>query len=289
MFSTALVALDLSPAEAPMLECLTDLQTWGVKRAVLTHVVKVGYMQGSTYGRREEYVDWLERKAAPLRERGLEVTVDVRASGLPAQELLAAAAEAGADLVVVGSRGQNMARQLFLGSTAREVIREAPLPVLLEWIEPSAEETAARCELVCHRSLARLVVATDFSRRAQPAEQAAIALVRLGLRVDVVHAVQAEVVAGTPAWPIMAKAALDDLAQRVAETGAETEVHLLDGDPAEAIAAFAEVRDASLIVVGKHGRGWMESMVIGSTAARICEIARRPVLMVPKAAGNDQA
>jgi nucleotide-binding universal stress UspA family protein len=289
MFSTALVALDLSPPEAPMLECLADLETWGVKRAVLTHVVKVGYMQGSTYGSRDEYLDWLEGKAGPLRARGLDVSVDVRASGLPAQELLAAAAEAGADLVVVGSRGQNMTRQLFLGSTAREVIREATLPVMLEWIEPTADETAARCELVCHRSLARLVVATDFSRRARPAEEAAIALARGGMHVDVVHAVPAEVIAGTPAWPIMAKAALDDLAQRVRQEGALAEAHILNGAPAEAIAAFAEAREASLIVVGKHGQGWIESMVIGSTAARVCEVARRPVLMVPMAPGEAQA
>lgn len=33
--------------------------------------------------------------------------------------------------------------------------------------------------------------------------------------------------------------------------------------------------------VGKHGRGWVESMAIGSTAANLCEIARRPVLVVP--------
>jgi hypothetical protein len=109
--------------------------------------------------------------------------MDVRASGLPAQELLAAAAEAGADLVVVGSRGQNMVRQLFLGSTAREVIRESALPVLLEWIEPTPEESAARCELVRHRSLARLVIATDFSRRARPAEEAAITLCRAGTAI----------------------------------------------------------------------------------------------------------
>jgi hypothetical protein len=30
-------------------------------------------------------------------------------------------------------------------------------------------------------------------------------------------------------------------------------------------------------------------MVIGSTAARICEIARRPVLMVPTPSGEAQA
>lgn len=289
MFRTALIALDLSPAEAPMLECTADLESWGVTRAVLTHVVKVGYMQGSAYGHREEYLDWLERKAAPLRERGLEVTVDVRASGVPARELLSAAGGAGADLVVIGSRGQNMARRLFLGSTAREVIREATLPVLLEWIEPTPEETAARCELVCHRSLARLVIATDFSRRARPAEEAAIALGRKGVRVDILHVSQADIVARTPAWPIMATAALDELAHRIADAGGQPEVHLLDGQPAEAIAAFAEEREASLIVVGKHGQGWVESTVIGSTAARICEIARRPVLTLPLSAGEARA
>jgi nucleotide-binding universal stress UspA family protein len=42
-------------------------------------------------------------------------------------------------------------------------------------------------------------------------------------------------------------------------------------------------------VVGKHGQGWIERMVIGSTAARICVIARRPVLMVPMISAEAQA
>jgi nucleotide-binding universal stress UspA family protein len=87
----------------------------------------------------------------------------------------------------------------------------------------------------------------------------------------------------------MATAALDDLAKRVTKAGGQTDVQLLEGDPAEAIADFAETREASLIVVGKHGRGWIESMVIGSTAARICEIARLPVLMVRMAVGEARA
>lgn len=39
--------------------------------------------------------------------------------------------------------------------------------------------------------------------------------------------------------------------------------------------------DTDLIIVGKHGQNWVKSMTIGSTAANLCEIARRPVLMVP--------
>jgi nucleotide-binding universal stress UspA family protein len=283
MFATALVALDISPAEGPMIDCLSDLRAWGVARVVLVHVVKVGYVQGAGYGRRDDYVAWLEDRAAPLRAGGLEVAVEVRAAGLPAEEILAAAAETGARLIVIGSRGQNMARELFLGSTAREVLRRSSLPVLLEWIEPSAEDTAARCELVCGGPLRRVIVATDFSRHARAAEAVAIGIGPRADGVDAVHVMADGDAARFPAWPVMARAGLEDLAARISAAGGWPEVHLLSGVPAEQIARLAEERQASLIVTGKHGRNWIESMVIGSTAARLCEIARRPVLMVPLA------
>ena len=47
------------------------------------------------------------------------------------------------------------------------------------------------------------------------------------------------------------------------------------------IARVAQERDCSLIVCGKHGQHWVQSMVIGSTALRLCEMAGRPVLLVP--------
>jgi thioredoxin type arsenate reductase len=81
-----------------------------------------------------------------------------------------------------------------------------------------------------------VLVALDLS----PAEEAAIALSREGVRVDVLHVSQPDTVARTPAWQIMARAAFDDLAQRIADAGGQPEVHLLEGQPADAIAAFAE-------------------------------------------------
>ena len=56
----------------------------------------------------------------------------------------------------------------------------------------------------------------------------------------------------------------------------------MTGKPSEEIARMAVDRDADLIVVGRHGQGWVDSITTGSTAASLCEIARRPVLMVPR-------
>jgi nucleotide-binding universal stress UspA family protein len=71
-----------------------------------------------------------ESAASVLRAAGRKVTVDGR-EGDPASEILAAAKERAADVVVVGSRGQTGLTRLLLGSVARNVLYEAPCSVLV--------------------------------------------------------------------------------------------------------------------------------------------------------------
>ncbi|HEY0920088.1 universal stress protein [Devosia sp.] len=281
MFRTALISLDHSAAQGPLLDCLTDLRDLGVTRVFLIHVVKVGYGQGAEYGNKAALEEWLSDRAAPLRAAGLEVEIDIRAAGEVAKDILQAASEYGADLIVIGSRGQNMVRGLFLGSVAREVLRQSHLPVRLEWIEATGKDGEAACERACHAGLKRVLLATDFSPQARAAEDAVALLAPRAGVVDLLHVVSPDEAARYARWPVMARAALDNIAHEIAAAGGTSEVQLAEGKPSEEIARAAAERDADLIVVGKHGQGWVESMVIGSTAASLCEIARRPVLMVP--------
>ena len=75
-----------------------------------------------------------------LRARGMNVTSEARA-GDPAGELLAAATEAGADLIVVGSRGRTGLARLVLGSVARRVVQHAKASVLIT-VRPANPEEA---------------------------------------------------------------------------------------------------------------------------------------------------
>ncbi len=287
MFETALVALDLSPAEVPLTECLADLERWGVKKLVLAHVVRVGWAQGAGYGHEPDLLDWLEQRAAPLRAQGLEVEAHVRAAGSPADAILALAAEVEADLVVIGSRSESRVTSLFLGSVARAVIQQTRLPLLLLWIEPTAEATARTCEAVCADTLRHVLLATDFSKHAAAAETVAAVLARQAARTTVLHVMTEATVATTPHWPVMAEAALRAIAAPVAAVGNLVETRTGEGEPAATIARLAAETGASLIVLGKHGQGWLERALIGSTAAAVCETARRPVLMVPSAASAE--
>lgn len=281
MFNKAVIALDLSPAEQPIVQCLPALRQWGINELVLTHVMEIGYMQGVPMAHEKDYIDWLEKQAVPLREAGFSVEIQVRASGRPAEEILALAKEEKTDLIVIGSRGQNFVNKLILGSVARQVIRETTLPVLLEWVEPVAEATQAHCEAVCQDTLNHLLFATDFSSNAAAAESAALYLGSRAKRLDCLHVIADKESADSAAGQSI-RTALDEVTQRL-ETGGANNVQglLLSGKASVEITKHAQTAGASLIIVGKHGQNPISSLVIGSTAENLCERAGRPVLLMP--------
>jgi nucleotide-binding universal stress UspA family protein len=54
-----------------------------------------------------------------------------------------------------------------------------------------------------------------------------------------------------------------------------------DDNVAEGLMRVAREQDASLIVVGAHGRGWLSDRVLGSTTYNVVHRALRPVVVVP--------
>jgi len=96
-------------------------------------------LEGMPGGEAMLEIDRLERAAAQslasgvqarLAEGGIQAEARVR-SGDPAQEVLAATAERGAELVVAGARGVSFIEGLLMGSVADRLLRRAPCSVLL--------------------------------------------------------------------------------------------------------------------------------------------------------------
>ena len=273
--------MDLSHAEKPLLGCVSELKHWGIDAVVLAHVIRIGRVEGAGYGHEDEYREWLERQAAPLRATGLDVAVSVTASELPADELLAIATASAADLVVVGARSHSFVHDLFLGSVAKEVVRQSPIPVLIERIEATEAGTAIICAAVCPRKLDRVLLATDLSKESKAAEDAAVYLADKAGEVDVLTVLPLEGAAGSDLEGDQAAQALERIVKRIEQQGGRGQVLIEHGDPADIIALVGQ-QGYTLIIVGKHGRHRVGDMVIGSTAAKVCEIAKRPVLTVPR-------
>jgi nucleotide-binding universal stress UspA family protein len=82
----------------------------------------------------------LDELAEDVRAMFPELPVDtVVLDGVPAKTLLQVAREVGADRIVVGTHGRSGLSHFLLGSVAGELIRTAPVPVL---VVPGPEEPA---------------------------------------------------------------------------------------------------------------------------------------------------
>jgi nucleotide-binding universal stress UspA family protein len=72
----------------------------------------------------------------------------------------------------------------------------------------------------------------------------------------------------------------EEVNEALQKTGIKFEGVILKGIPSDKIKEFAERRKADLIVMGKHGHGFFESMVAGSETVRVLKSSRVPVLAV---------
>ncbi len=78
-----------------------------------------------------------------------------------------------------------------------------------------------------------------------------------------------------------ARAALDELVRDRADTlGADHEIELIGGSPAQALLDVARARHADVIVVGSRGLGRVKG-AMGSVSQRLLQLADVPVLVIP--------
>jgi len=143
MFKRILVPIDGSPASSAGLRTAVDLARDQKARLRLVHLGKQiparrRKAEGMTASElfeaiREQGKKLLERQAALCRARGVrtDTALYIGLAGHPARLVLAEARKWRADLIVMGTEGRRGLRRAVVGSDAEEVIRAAPVPVLL--------------------------------------------------------------------------------------------------------------------------------------------------------------
>jgi nucleotide-binding universal stress UspA family protein len=135
MYKTILVPLDGSEIAASILAQVETLaRGYGARLLLLT----VGPPQPAAMSPTRDIQltltfqaeAYLERLRALLEAQGLEVTTTVRI-GEPAGEILEVAAQHHVDLIIINSRGGEVAPSPFFGSVAAKVAGASPAPVLV--------------------------------------------------------------------------------------------------------------------------------------------------------------
>ena len=138
----------------------------------------------------------------------------------------------------------------------------------------------------------RIIVPTDFSDCAEEAWSMAKRLGAAGGELILAHVLTevpqfgegflnvqsaSEIEAAARKW---ATASLEDCIAKARGEGLTARAALRTGVPHQEIIGLARDERADLIVIGTHGRGGMDRVLLGSVADRVVRLAPCPVLTV---------
>lgn len=226
---------------------------------------------------------------AEARRRLESLAEDVTAGGGAASDcvveegevidvVLAAAAQA--DLLVLGPRGLNPAKDFLLGATAERVARRVKCPLLVarqdsridydSVLVPVDFSDQGLHALRFARALAPQATLHVFHVYDNPFEGR---LLSAGVSEDAVasyrHTIELE-----------AQAEMREFLARAADMN-DLRAHIEVGDPRLAICQRARELQSNLIVMGKQGRSWLSEFLLGSVSRRTLELAPCDVAIVP--------
>ena len=232
----------------------------------------------------------MRRVAHQRRHTRAEITWKV-AVGRPAAEIIEAAKEFRAELLVVSTHGRTGLKHLLLGSVAERIVRYAPCPVLIvrkheREITPPPEYHSMGI------NVHRILVPTDFSPRSLASLRYAARFARaFGGKITLFHSLNLFAGFVPSEYPVIDGAtyrAAEEAVMREADRCLQEcvpddlaeEAVVQTGPPLSEIPAFAEEGKFDLIICATHSAAPLQHVLLGSTAEQIIRHAGCPVLVV---------
>ncbi|HSB89036.1 MAG TPA: universal stress protein [Anaerolineales bacterium] len=269
-FEKILVATDTSEFSAGALRVgMALVKKCGAKLVIMTMVKTNPEYESIAPGleRQAEVAarEYLDKAIEAARAQGIDVDTLVRRGDRPDVEIVSAAEDLNADLIVMGRRGRRGLARFMVGDAVVKVIGHAHCSVL---VVPKAAGMWQK----------RILVATDGSRYSDAAATSAAKVAKVcGLPVTVVSATAPS---HSEARVKEAHEAVARLAKFFADDGVSVDTRVPHGRPDEAVVATAREVGADVIVTGTHGRTGLQKLLMGSVVERIIGQAECPILVV---------
>jgi nucleotide-binding universal stress UspA family protein len=222
----------------------------------------------------------IERVIAEVLPRSATRHLEVR-TGPAAFAIAEVARQRRAELVVLGGRQHGALARGLGRSTAHYLVRTIDVPVLVVGHSLGA--------------LTRVLVAVDLSRAAIPTIRGAERLAKLlGGQLRIVHVVEPLRLMYLPidaldqvGFERRSREAFERLTAPLAALVREDQV-VRSGPPVETIVEEATAWHADLLVVGSHGKGWVDRLLVGSTTERLLNVLPTSLAVIPTTAAAKQ-
>jgi len=289
MFKNLLIAMDLSPASLRLLDCVGPLRAVGAESATLIHVMNVRDVGGLYISMKNLVEPLLEEKEKRLAQMGFRTRREIPL-GDPAHEITRFARETDTSLIVAGTHGESLTKDILLGSVVHRLLQLAEKPVLLIPIAILEKEGGEKeCDVLCEDLFRHPLFATDFS---DPARRAFHYLEQIvahthPAEVTLYHVqdrgrIEPHLAHRLDEFNRIDRERLEGLARRLEEWGA-SRVHreIEFGRPGPLIVEKIRKGGYSMLVMAGQGRGYMAEAFLGRVANHVVHRSTIPVLVVP--------
>jgi nucleotide-binding universal stress UspA family protein len=281
MFKKILYPTKFEEFALPILKSLTCLKAGGLEEIVMLNVIETEsllILRDSGFPMdfdriRDSAQKEMDSFAEYLKAEGIAVkTKIVKGSLVP--EILKVAGEENVSLIVAGRQKRDILGELFVGSATDRIIRKSDMPVLVAKYHILKEIAGETVEQYCINMFKKILYPTDWSPCAERVKQYIPVLRRVGAsEIIIVHVLENE-------FDLGVKEKLGALKREFQSQGFKVSVQLLKGKPYREINRIATEEDVSLIVMGSHGKGFIEGILWGSVSQRVVEYSEKPVLVV---------
>ncbi|HII60524.1 universal stress protein [Pyrococcus horikoshii] len=274
---TILYPTDFSEvSKKALLECIPKIvSTFGEdSKLILLHVVDITMVNIEAPALMEVDKRDLDRLANFIREMGINVETVVRI-GIPSLEISEVAKEENVNLIVIPSKGQNILRQMLLGSTASNLARITRKPVLI--LRYEVEDGKIKSLQECSNIFERPLVALDLSECSEKIIKNIRNLPEVKEAI-LFHVVDYGKVEELEANINNAKKALSEYGKLLPW---KIKVEIQAGIASRGIIGAAINNVATLVVIGKKGKSILKELLLGSTAERVIRDCRLPTLLIP--------
>ncbi|NYT12036.1 MAG: universal stress protein [Methanomassiliicoccales archaeon] len=276
MFARILIPVDFSDQSLQMFQCVAQFCGKGNEEMILLNVMAKG----------DEVTDDQERKVQELIDSITNIDIKARFSteiGSPVESILDVAKKESITMIAMASSGKGMAREFIVGSTCLGVIRNSLIPVFLDKFEVTEEEG----ELVAVRRCANLfrtaIVPLDFSSCNKPVLEQLQYLIDNGLEKAVLfHTIDSSKYRVSDDTRFQwVKEELNKIKGELEARTCDISTHVHFGSLVYNILEVSREFNASLIMMGTHGKSLLHEMTLGSVSEEVIRKATVSLLIIP--------
>ncbi len=279
MFEKVLFPTDFSECNLKILDYLSELKKVGVKEIILIRVINLNRVTGIAGGIDiEEYIESEEKEAEKklselvefLKAEGLNARyVKPIPAGDPVTEILKAAEEEEVSLIIIGSRGKSVVKEILLGSVSEGVVRKANVPVIVVKFELVEKGDSYECRRIFPKMFERILYAHDLTEHSDKVLKfVKYASKKANGYVTILHVIEND-----------KTEKLEKIKEELNKEGIETKVIVKKGVPHKMILKVAEEEKSTIIFMGFRGMGLIQSLLLGSVVDAVVRHSKIPVFV----------